>query len=209
MVEPPSVHSTRPSEVRKSILENATRLFASRGFDGTSLQQIADAVGVSKPSIIYHYPSKGAIRLAVLEQVLAHWNEVMPRLLLAATSSHGQFDGVLGEMVDFFSDDPDRARILLRETLDRPTEIRALMAQHVRPWIAATCDFIRKGQERGRLWSEVDAEAYVGQVINLIISSFATWEALGTTDSERNRAELVRVLKSSLFRPEEFWRQEE
>ena len=31
----------------------------------------------------------------------------------------------------------------------------------------------------------------------------SAWEALGTTDSEHNRAELVRVLKSSLFRPEE------
>ncbi len=204
MVELSPTVTARPSEVRLRILENATRLFAGQGFDGTSLQDIADAVGVSKPSVIYHFPSKAAIRLAVLEQVLAHWNEVMPRLLLAATSSHGQFDGVLGEMVDFFGADPDRARILLREALDRPAEIRELMARHVRPWIATTCDFIRKGQERGRLWSEVDAEAYVAQVINLIISSFATWDALATTDRERNRTELIRVLKSSLFRPESY-----
>ncbi len=191
-----------PSEVRERILEHATRLFAARGYDGTTLQQIADAVGIRKPSLLYHFPSKEELRRSVLEQVLAHGNQVLPQLLLAASSSHGQFDGVLGEMVAFFSADPDRARLLLREILDRPRETRELMGRLVRPWITATCDYIRKGQERGRLWPEVDPEAYVNQVINLLISSIATYDSLGTTDRERNLAELVRVAKTSLFRPE-------
>jgi AcrR family transcriptional regulator len=194
---------SQPAGVRERILEEATRCFAARGFDATSLQEIAEAVGIRKPSLLYHFPSKDTLRRSVLEQVLARWNDVMPRLLLAATSSHGQFDGVLDEMVAFFDADPDRARLLLREILDRPQAIRALMAKHVRPWIEATANYISKGQEQGRLWAEVDAEAYVAQVINLLISSIATFEVLGTTDRRRNLEELVRVAKSSLFRPEE------
>jgi len=203
MVGTATARVSRPTEVRERILEEATRLFAARGFEGTTLQQIADAVGIRKPSLLYHFPSKDDLRQRVLETVLAHWNDVMPQLLLAATSSHGQFDGVLGEMVAFFSADPDRARLLLREILDRPRETRALMRKSVRPWVSATCDYIRKGQDRGRLWAEVDPEAYVAQVISLLIASIATFEALGTTDRERNLRELARMAKSSLFRPEE------
>jgi AcrR family transcriptional regulator len=192
-----------PTEVRDRILQEATRLFAARGYDGTPLQSIADAVGVRKQSLLYYFPSKEELRHAVLQQVLAHWNDVLPHLLLAASSSHGQFDGVLGEMVAFFSSDPDRARLLLREILDRPRETRELMGRLVQPWARVTCDYIRKGQEGGQLWGEVDPEAYVNQVINLLIASIATFEALGATDTDRNLTALVRVAKSSLFRPEE------
>jgi TetR/AcrR family transcriptional regulator len=203
MVEALSEPRPEPADVRERILEEATRRFAARGYDGTSVQEIADAVGIRKPSLLYHFPSKEELRQSVLEQVLAHWNGVLPRLLLAATSSHGQFDGVLGEMVAFFGADPDRARLLLREALDRPAEVRELMRRHVRPWIEATASFIRKGQERGRLYPEVDAEAYVGQVIALLIGSISIHEVLGTADRDRSLQELVRVAKSSLFRPEE------
>ncbi len=203
MVGTATARVSRPAEVRDRILEEATRFFAARGFEGTTLQQIADAVGIRKPSLLYHFHSKDDLRQRVLETVLGHWNDVMPQLLLAATSSHGQFDGVLGEMVAFFSADPDRARLLLREILDRPRETRVLMRKSVRPWVTATCDYIRKGQDRGRLWAEVDPEAYVAQVISLLIASIATFEALGTTDRERNLQELARIAKSSLFRPED------
>lgn len=203
MVEKTAALESRPTEVQERILREATRLFASRGYDGTPLQAIADAVGVRKQSLLYYYPSKEDLRQAVLRQVLAHWNDVMPQLLLAASSSHRQFDGVLGEMVAFFSTDPDRARLLLREILDRPGETRKLTERLVQPWVRATCNYIRKGQEGGRLRADVDPEAYVNQVINLLIASIATFEALGATDRERNLAELVRVAKSSLFAPED------
>ena len=193
----------RPVDVRERLLHEATRLFAARGYDGTSLQAIADAVGVRKQSLLYHFATKEELRRAVLEVVLAHWNEVLPDLLLAAGSSHGQFDGVLGEMVAFFRADPDRARLLLREILDRPRETRELMESLVQPWARVTCDYIRRGQEGGRLRADVDPEAYVNQVINLLISSIATYDALGTTDRERNLAELVRIARSSLFRTED------
>ena len=203
MVDRTQEVTDRPLEVREQILVNATRCFAARGFEGTSLQEIAESVGIRKPSLLYHFPSKDILRRRVLEKVMSHWNDVMPRLLLAATSSHGQFDGVLNEMVSFFTADPDRARLLLREVLDRPLEIRELMQTHVRPWVKATADFIRKGQEKKRLWDDVDPEAYVALVINLIISNVATYEALGTTDFARSTQESLRVAKSSLFRPEE------
>jgi TetR/AcrR family transcriptional regulator len=199
-------------DVRAQILSQATRLFAARGFDGTSLQDIADAVGVRKPSLLYHFPSKDELRRSVLENVLSHWNDVLPRLLLAATSGEGQFEGVVQEMVSFFAADPDRARLIVREVLDRPDDVREMIATHVRPWVEIACDYIRKGQRHGRVYEEVDPEAYVVQVINLVISGVATYECIGSLlparsggagrVPPRHTAELLRVARSSLFRPD-------
>jgi AcrR family transcriptional regulator len=52
--------SSRPRRdlVEKQILEHATALFAERGFAGTSLQDIADAIGLTRPALYHYVPSK-------------------------------------------------------------------------------------------------------------------------------------------------------
>lgn len=195
-------------DIRDQILAEATRLFAARGFDATPLQGVADAVGIRKPSLLYHFPSKDALRRGVLDKMASHWNEALPRLLQAATSGHDQFNAVVEEMVAFFTSDPDRARLVIREVLDRPDEIKALMDTHVRSWVAIVCDYIRKGQAQGRVHADVDPEAYVLQVINLVISGIATYRSLGGLlatgeDAQhlfaRYIRELLRIARSGLF----------
>jgi hypothetical protein len=141
--------------------------------------------------------------------MLTHWNDVLPRLLVAATSSEGQFDSVVTETMAFFSTDPDRARLLMREVLDRPAEMGALIQQHVRQWVAIVCDYIRKGQHQGRVHADIDPQAYVFSIINLVLSNVATYECLGamaTSPEHRDKMfrahmrEVLRIAKASLFR---------
>jgi AcrR family transcriptional regulator len=52
----------------EQILDRAAALFARQGFAKTSVQDIADAVGLSKAGLLHHFPSKDALQAAVLEQ---------------------------------------------------------------------------------------------------------------------------------------------
>lgn len=195
--------------MRDQILQQATRLFAVRGYDGTSLKEIADAVGIRKPSLLYHFPSKEELRDAVLEQLLSRWSDVVPAILRAAARDQ-RFDAVMEEMVSFFRADPNRARLLAREILDRPEDMTRKLAQYVDPWFDVVVSDIEKGKEQGYVHSDVDAEAYVFQVINLGVVGLAMSESLRLVlphsdgpDASRKRLadEMMRVARAALFAP--------
>jgi AcrR family transcriptional regulator len=191
------------NDVRSATVAAATRLFAAHGFEGTALQSIADAVGVSKPAVLHHYPSKEHIRQAVLGNILEHWNRILPRLLVAATAADDRFEAVFGELVRFFAADPDLARIMVREALDRPTELHTMLSRTVRPWLGAVADYVNAGRDRGRHHGDVDAEAYVLHVMQLVVTatacSAATSPVLQGDAEERYARELARIARSSLF----------
>ena len=57
----------RDSDTRERILIEASRLFAARGYFGTSTRAIAEAVGIQQPSLFHHFPTKQAIMTELLE----------------------------------------------------------------------------------------------------------------------------------------------
>jgi AcrR family transcriptional regulator len=64
MVTPVRGMSTRAAQAertRQQILDTAQRLFADRGYDATSLQMIADEMGLTKAAVYYHFPAKSEI----------------------------------------------------------------------------------------------------------------------------------------------------
>lgn len=69
--ETASTGSRRKQLMENEVLEQATRLFAERGFNGTSLQDVADAMGLKRPALYYYFRSK---------------DELLDRLIVEATS---------------------------------------------------------------------------------------------------------------------------
>jgi AcrR family transcriptional regulator len=62
----------------------ATRLFAERGFDGTSIEAVLDAAGVSRGSLYHHFPSKEALFEAVFMAVEARIGAETAKVALEA-----------------------------------------------------------------------------------------------------------------------------
>lgn len=52
---------------KDAIREAAIQLFSSKGFEQTSLREVADAVGITKASLYYHYASKVDLLIAIIE----------------------------------------------------------------------------------------------------------------------------------------------
>ena len=61
------------SAKKEAILAAALDAFSQYGIHGTRLEQVAELAGVSKTNLLYYYPSKEALYIAVLQQILAIW----------------------------------------------------------------------------------------------------------------------------------------
>ena len=195
-------------DMKAKIVQAATRLFAEHGFDKTSIQEIAESVGIRKPSLLWHFPSKEDLRRAVLEDLLVHWKDELPRVLMAAQNSKGRLEGVLHAMIDYFEGEPNRARVLVREMLDRPAAMRAMFREHLQPWTNVLSEYIRMGQEAGRVHDDLDPESYVIQVVTMAVGTVATGDVtaamLGATWADPVKAqiaELRRIARTSMFKP--------
>ncbi len=194
-------------DVRTQILRQATRLFAAQGYDGTSVQELADAVGIRKPSLLYHFESKEALRQAVLDEVLARWNDVIPTILFKAAGD-AQFEALMEAITSFFVEDADRARLLLREAIDRPDDLRTRLTAHVRPWIAVVAEQLERGKKRGVVRADVDTEAYATVVVSMVVAGVAmmdrlsfvlTQDASKKSSQQRFLKELVRIARAGLY----------
>ena len=139
----------------------------------------------------------------MLERLLAHWKEDLPRVLTAAQTGSDRFRSALEATVSFFKTAPYRARLLCREMLDRPEEMTTLFAEHLQPWTSLITDYIRSGQQ-GHTRREVDPEAYIVQLLHAAIGIIATGGAArhvfrDPPSIERQLTELFRMAKVALF----------
>jgi AcrR family transcriptional regulator len=101
------------AEIDHAILDVAAGIFAVHGFAHSSVQQIADAVGYSKPGLLHRFGSKEALHRAVREEV----GEIVLDLLDHAVAHHdepGQVQSVLERLVNKALDRPGMLRMMLR-----------------------------------------------------------------------------------------------
>jgi AcrR family transcriptional regulator len=66
---PRALGKSKKEALRRTVLEAAATLFAERGFGGTNLQDIADALGISRPALYYYFKSKEEILASLVEEV--------------------------------------------------------------------------------------------------------------------------------------------
>ena len=197
------------SDSKQRIIAVATQRFATHGYDGTSLQGIADEVGMRKPSLLYHFPSKEALREAVLSDLIGRWETTLPSILARAQTGPDRFAFLFDEVAQFFQEDPARAILLLREVVDRPVETRARLAEAIGPWLVLLKGAIEEGQASGRVRDAVDAEAnliqYIVSVVGAVMGAHLGTQVFGGGDAPawilRQRAEARRMAQESLFKP--------
>jgi AcrR family transcriptional regulator len=194
------------TELRERIRREATRLIAQRGFGAISVNDVAQAVGISKQALLYHYPSREALHEAVVSSIVEHSNQHL-LLLLSAFSGHGEerLALAMGQLREFFDAEPDAARVILREVLDGdPAQVSRLQRSMV-PWLRLVVDALRQGQQEGRVRPELDPEAAVAHVGTLLLTTFSLrkvgpWpEADDAEWRERWLSEVVLIIQRYLF----------
>lgn len=100
--------ATRPrlsaAERRKQLLDVAGSLFAEHGYHGLSMEQLADAAGVSKPVLYQHFPSKRDLYLGLLRDAVAEMEAQVTKALEGTHDNKARVHGAIGAYFDFIGD---------------------------------------------------------------------------------------------------------
>ena len=128
-----ATHARRPGDRRDQILDAAAEAFGRRGFDGVTVAELAESVGVTAPALYRHFGAKDQILSAVTTGTL-------DRLVVVA-ESHIGVDGL-----------DQLTRDLTTEVLDRPWQVVAYLRERHR-WAA---DTTRPTQREVELFGAID-----------------------------------------------------
>jgi AcrR family transcriptional regulator len=133
----------------EDILEVATRLFAERGYEGVSMHDVAEKVGMGKASLFYHFASKEVLYEAVVEGVIASLEEPLSAIYASEGSFAERLDALTSTLTGALGSRPYAARLLLRETMDWGPVMRGQLVERILLVLEAGAAWVRAGQNEG------------------------------------------------------------
>jgi AcrR family transcriptional regulator len=149
--------SVRRGLVQQEIYDRATQLFAERGFAGTSFQDIADAVGVTRPAL-YHYVKSKEDLLARLVAEITEDSAASIRAIARRTDldSPGRLREIVASLARRQGEHAARFRLIIRSEADLPAAVAEKHAKDRRAVLRSLATVIDRGIEEG-VFRPIDA----------------------------------------------------
>ncbi|MSW21420.1 MAG: TetR family transcriptional regulator [Actinobacteria bacterium] len=150
IVRIPVTNAGEQVSTREVIIVEALHCFAEAGYEGTSLNDIAAAVGIRRPSLLHHFPSKEALYGEVFERVLSDFIGPIEEAAAPDSSGWERVETVLVTALLLFSAHPDHVRLLRREAIDGGAHLGIDLAAALRPMFDGAASFLDGEMTAGR-----------------------------------------------------------
>ncbi|PWE32837.1 TetR family transcriptional regulator [Maritimibacter sp. 55A14] len=159
----------------QAILDAALEVFSSYGFRGATLDQIAQAAGLSKPNLLYYFDSKEDIHAELLAGLLDTWLDPL-RELDPAGDPIGEIRAYVQRKLELSRDYPRESRLFANEILQGAPRIEAVLRGDLKTLVDDRAAVIRGWARAGKI---ANIDPY-----HLIFSIWATTQHYADFDAQ-------------------------
>ena len=164
-------------------MRGAIEVFNRRGYDGTSMEDLAKELGVTKSAIYHHVPSKSHLLEAALDEALDGLTEVIDeaRSASGSESAYDRLRTAVTRSIEVLADHLPAVTLLLRVRGNSDVELNALRRR--REIDAALADLVREAVDEGALRDDIDPDLISRLVFGTVNSLIEWYRPDGTQDS--------------------------
>lgn len=122
-------HTADSQLTRERLLISAKRIFARKGFEGASIANIADELGITKQALLYHFGSKRKLYVEIIQQINASLLEEIELTKQENYEPALRLEHFIMRHFRYAVANPDEMSLLMREALDNRAR-----AEHAKDW---------------------------------------------------------------------------
>ena len=135
---------------RERILDAALEVFSQHGFRGATLDQIAEGAGLSKPNLLYYFPSKEEVHQALLTGLLETWLDPL-RAMDPKGDPLQEIMGYVRRKLDLARDYPRESRLFANEILQGAPRIMPMIEGELKELVDEKVQIIKGWIKAGRI----------------------------------------------------------
>jgi AcrR family transcriptional regulator len=167
-----AVRRGRPGHSLESLLEVAVAAFIERGYEATSMDELATRLGVTKSAIYHHVPSKGELLRLALDRALDALFAVTEEPAATSGPAIGRLEHVVRGSVRVLTAELPFVTLLLRVRGNTDVERAAL--QRRREFDRVVTDLVRAAEDEGDVRPDVDP-AVTSRLLFGTVNSLTEW----------------------------------
>ncbi|WP_243708268.1 TetR/AcrR family transcriptional regulator [Actinomadura sp. GC306] len=196
--DPRSAAPVRSSAVERRILAAALRLFAERGFDGTSVQNIVAAAEVTKGALYHYFDSKDDLLYEIYHSLIARQLADLGGVLARGLPPREAVRAVLAGLIRSTAEHIDEAKVFSREMhrLDG-VRMRSVRADRRRYHVTFR-GLVEKGQREGVFSSATPAETVTIVALGMVNQMPSWYRADGPKPAARLADEVAEFILAAL-----------
>jgi AcrR family transcriptional regulator len=194
-IAPRNSRARRRADRRGEILEAAREVFSEKGYEGTSMAEIAARVGIVEGAIYKHFPSKRDLLFEGVRAFYAPLIESTREQLAAIRGTRNRLRFVIWRQLKAFVEEPGVCRLIIEEIRPKNDYNESVVRELNRKATSAVLGIIQEGIEQGELRADI-SPATVRDVIYGGIEHLA-WKALtgrGPLEVDRLADELTELI---------------
>jgi TetR/AcrR family transcriptional regulator len=138
-------------KLEADIVNEAVRVFAECGYEGTSIATIAENAGLSKQNLMYYFPTKQALYERVLDDVLDEWLDRMDSLADPAQDPRDVLRAYIRAKLRFSREHPFASRVYAMEVISGAQLYGAQIQERVVPLLRKDIDVFERWIGEGRI----------------------------------------------------------